>query len=81
MRKKLNYHSLSSSYPLEFSHFILKNLILKCNNNLTFFIKNLRKTILSRMMIWYQTVRVVSSLVASLELSDHRQNVASLSIS
>ena len=33
---------------------IFKNLILKSSNNLTFFLKNLRKTISSRMMILYQ---------------------------
>ena len=80
IRKKLTYYSLSSSNPNEVSHFILKNLILKSNNNLTFFLKNLRKTISSRMMISYQIVRVVPSLVASLESSVHHQNVASLSL-
>ena len=80
IRKKLTYYSLSSSNPNEVSHFILKNLILKSNNNLTFFLKNLRKTISSRMMISYQIVRVVPSLVASLEPSAHHRNVASLSL-
>ena len=78
IRKKLTYFNLSSSNPNEVSHFILKNLILKSNNNLTFFLKNLRKTISSRMMISYQIVRVVPSLVASLELLAHHRNVASL---
>ena len=44
IRKKLTYYSLSSSNPNGVSPFIFKNLILKPNNNLTFFLKNLRKT-------------------------------------
>ena len=79
IRKKLTYYSLSSSNPNDVSLFILKNLILKSNNNLTFFLKNLRKAILSRMMISYQIVRVVPSLVAPLEPLAHHRNVASLS--
>ena len=80
IRKKLTYYSLSSSDPNAVLHFIRKNLILKPNNNLTFFLKNLRRTISSRIMISYQIVRVVPSLVASLEPSAHHRNVASLSI-
>ena len=80
IRKKLTNYSLSSSNPNDVSRFILKNLILKSNNNLTFFLKNLRKTILSRMMISYQIVRVVPSLVAPLEPLAHHRNVASLSL-
>ena len=80
IRKKLTYYSLSSSNPNELSHFIRKNLILKSNNNLIFFLKNLRKTISSRIMISYQIVRVVPSLVASLEPLAHYRNVVSLSL-
>ena len=43
IRKKLTYYSLSGSNPNEVSHFILKNLILKSNNNLTFFLKILER--------------------------------------
>ena len=61
-------------------HFILKNLILKSNNNLTFFLKHLRKTISSRMITSYQTMCVGPSLVVSLEPLVHQRNVASLSL-
>ena len=77
---KLTCYSLSSTNPNEVSHFILKNLISKSNNNLPFFLKNLRKTISSRMMISYQILHVVPSLVASLEPLAHHRNVASLSL-
>ena len=80
IRKKLTYYSLSSSNPNEVLHFILKNLILKSNNNMTFFLKNLRKTISPRMMISYQIVRVVPSIVAFLEPSSHHRNEASSSL-
>ena len=73
----LTYYSLPSTNPNEVSHFILKNPILKSNNDLPFFLKNLRKTISSRMMISYQILRVVPSLVASLEPLAHYRNVAS----
>ena len=76
----LTYYSLSSTNSNEVSLFILKNLILKSNNNLPFFLKNLRKTISSRMMISYQILCVVPSLVASLEPLAHHRNVASLSL-
>ena len=59
---------------------MLKNVVLKSNNDLTFFLKNLRKTISSRMMISHQIARVVPSLVASLEPLAHHRNVASLSL-
>ena len=58
----LTYYSLSSTNPTEDSHFILKKLILKSNNNPPVFLKNLRKTISSIMMISYQILRVVPSL-------------------
>ena len=73
----LTYYSLSSTNPNEVSHFIW---FLKSNNNLPFFLKNLRKTISSRMMISYQILRVVPSLVASLELLAHHRNVACLNL-
>ena len=45
---------------------------------MSFFLKNLRKTISSTVMTTYQTV--CPSLVASLELLTHHRNVASLSL-
>ena len=77
---KLTCYSLSSTNPNEVSHFILKNLILKSNKNLPFFLKDLRKTVSSRLMISYQILRVVRSLFASIELFAHHRNVASLSL-
>ena len=55
-------------------------MISRSNNNLTFFLKNLRKTISSRMMISFEIVGVVPPIVAPQEPSAHHRNVASLSL-
>ena len=72
----LTYYSISSTNPTEVSHFILKKVILKSNSNPPFFLKSLRKTISSRMMISYQILRVVPSL-ESLEPLAHHRNIGS----
>ena len=64
---------------MKFRILSLKNLILKSNDNLNFFLKNLRKTISSRMIVSYQ-MRVFPSLFTSRKPSAHHQNVGSLSL-
>ena len=52
IKKFITYTSSATSWQSSFVVEVAsKNLILKSNDNLTFFVKNIRKIILSRMMI------------------------------